>query len=271
MTRKEVMALIMEMEEKGLFDVHVDPVNMDNVIKVDENFHYINKPLKERLRLFFERLFIVKPFIFYINKKFGTKVYGRKNLKGIKNAVLTCNHVDMFDCLAATKAVKGHKLFITAASFNNQRGFLGEMMRAGNMMPLSATHKGMRNFNEGIKHHLSNSHYVLFYPEQAMWWHYEKPRPFKNGAFHYAVKHNVPVIPLFITFKETKKKDKEGIPIKKFNLYIMEPIYPKSELSKNENIEYIKKLAYDMCVKKYEDFYQKKLVYNCKDKETLGN
>ena len=45
---------------------------------------------------------------------------------------------------------------------------------------------------------------VNFYPEHALWPRYENLRPFKPGAFRYAVKFGVPVLPVFIEFKMTK-------------------------------------------------------------------
>ena len=106
--------------------------------------------------------------------------------------------------------------------------------------------------------------YVLFFPETAEWWMYEKPRPFAKGAFHYATKNNVPVIPMFICFKNTGKKDKEGFDIKQFNIYILKPIYPKEELNSKENTEYLMNEAYKECVEQYEKFYDKKLEFNTK-------
>ena len=47
--------------------------------------------------------------------------------------------------------------------------------------------------------------YILIYPEQYMWWNYKKPRPFKDGAFRFACKHNCPVVPCFITIEDSKE------------------------------------------------------------------
>lgn len=262
MTRKEVMEEIIRKEKKREFDHHVDPINYDICLPVDEKFQYIKRGWTW-FKVLIQNIFIVKPFIFYINKLSfrKVKVIGKKNLKGVKRAILTCNHVDMFDCLVVKGNVKPKRLFITAAEFNNFSGFLGEMMRAGGMWPMSSKLKAIRNFNDAIEKRLNDNCYILFYPEQSMWWHYEKPRPFKDGAFHYAVKHNVPVIPCFITYRDTNKKDKEGIMIRRFTLNIMKPIYPQKGLTKKENIEFLKETDYKACVDVYEKTYQKKLEF----------
>ena len=263
MTRKEVLKRIEEQEKKGEFDVHVDPIDFDNYYPVDENFHYIKKGFKEKFKNWFLYVTKVLPFTKYINKKvFKTIVVGRENLKGIKKAIITCNHVNKFDCLVAKGSLR-HRLYITAAYFNNQKGKFGDYMRAGGMMPFSSdNHKAMKNFNDAIEKRLNQNSYVLFYPEQAMWYNYEKPRPFKNGAFHYAVKHDVPVIPTFITYIDREEKDEEGINLKTFVFHIGKPIYVDKNLNNKDNIEYLRNEAYKQCVSIYESFYKKKLVYD---------
>lgn len=263
-TRQEVLSRIEECELSGSFDTHVDPINYDLVIKVDDDFPYIRKGFFSRLKHFILKWVVVKPFTFYCNKfMLHTKVLGKKNIKGLKRGVITCNHVNMFDCLAVKGAFGNRNIFTTAASFNNRKDLLGTFMRAGDMMPLSETHSGMRKFNQAMEVHLMDkNHFVLFYPEQAMWWNYEKPRPFKNGAFHYAAKYNVPIIPTFITFVNTNKFDKEGIEKKDFILHIMKPIYPNPKLSNKENVEYLKQKDYEACKAKYEEFYGKELSFS---------
>lgn len=263
MTRKDVLEEIRKAELNGEFDKHVDPVSYETAIPVNENFHYLRKGFFERIKYRFCHIFIVRPYTFYQNKfKQKTKVEGKKNLKGLKKAILTCNHVNKMDCLVVKGSVK-HKIKITAADFNNQQGFFGEMMRIGGMIPFG-DYKALKNMNHAMDIYLKKNYYILFYPEQAMWWNYEKPRPFKNGAFHYAMKYDVPVVPCFITFKERNKVDKEGIPLKQFTLHIMPPIYKKEDLSEKENIEYLKNADFEACKNKYESVYNKKLKYTTK-------
>ena len=264
MTRQEVVSLINECEKNGQFDQHVDPIDWDNALPVDGSFNYLRKGLKQ----FLQHTFIVKPFTNKVAKKdFLVEVKGKENLKGIKNAIVTCNHINKFDCLVAKYGLKGHKLRITAGHFNNQKGWFGEMMRVGGLMPLSPNFSAMKNFNDAMGHLLTRGTYVMFYPEQAMWWNYKKPRPFKNGAFHYAVKHNVPVIPLFITMEDRPELDEEtGFPKQKYTLHIMPAIYPNQNLPKAENVEYVKNANYNACKAKYEEVYNIPLTYTCDEK-----
>lgn len=260
-TRLQVLSDIEKYERLGEFDRHVDPVDMSMALPVDESFPYIPRGFT-RVKYALERAFVVNPFRKKANKKMlCTQVYGRENLEGVHSAIVTCNHVNKFDCLAVQHAAKGHRVYIIGARFNNMKGFLGEMMRAGGMLPLSDSMAAMKNLNRAISHYLKKGEFVACYPEQAMWWNYEKPRPFKDGAFSLAVMNNVPVLPMFITFRHTGKFDENGIEIKHFSIHIMKPIYPKEGLSRRENIAYMREENQRMCREKYEEVYGIPLEY----------
>jgi len=260
-TRREVSARIEQCEKEGTFDSHVDPIDYDMAMPVDGNFHYIKKGFFERLKNFYLHNFVVKPFMRRINRRYRTKFLGRENLKGVKGAIVTCNHINKFDCLVAKQGLKGHKLFITAAEFNNQKGTFGDYMRAGGLLPFSKNPEATVNLNAAIQKRLKQDCFVMFYPEASMWWNYRKPRPFKNGAFFYAVKHNVPVIPTFITLTDTDKSDAEGIPEIEFTYHIGKPIFSDSKLSTKENVVVMNQKAFEFCKGVYEEFYKTPLVY----------
>lgn len=265
MTRRDVIAAMEDCEKKGTFDVHVDPIPEEMIIPVTEDYHYPNKrTLWEKIKFGVQKIFIVKPFIIYHNKvNYKLEVIGRENLKGLDAAVLTCNHVDKFDCLAVKYGARGHNTYVVAAPFNNMKGFLGEMMRAGGMLPMNTTMHGTASFNKMVEEVLTvKKDFLLIYPEASMWWHYKKPRPYKDGGFYIAEKYNVPVVPHFLTYRDSGKKDAEGIPIPYYTLHIMPPIYPKKEFSKQENIAYLRESAHKACCKVYEKTYGEKLVYD---------
>ena len=261
-TRLQVLADIEKYEKLGEFDRHVDPVDMSIALPVDETFPYIPKGAL-KIKYAIERALYVNTFRKKANRDIlCTQVFGRENLEGIDAAIVTCNHVNKFDCLAVQYAAKGHRTYIIGAKFNNMKGFMGELMRAGGMLPLSDNMTAMKNLNKAVSYYLKKGNYVVCYPEQAMWWNYEKPRPFKDGAFSLAAINNVPVVPMFITFRNSGKYDENGIEIKHFSIHIMKPIYPDKELPRRKNVEYMREENYRACCEKYEQIYGKKLVYN---------
>lgn len=262
MTTLEHLKKIDEYEKFGRYNDDINPVNWDECYPVDENFRYVEK---NPFRMFWTKIkndFIISPFTKKQNKKvFKTIVLGQENLKGIGASIVTSNHYNIFDCLAIRYALKDGNLKYCVAEYNNRKGFLGNMMRAGGILPLSSKFSVQKKFNGAIEYYLRKGKKIVFYPEQAMWQMYEKPRPFRDGAFYYAVKHNVPILPLFTTFNRTGELDSDGVEKKSIVLHIMPPIYPKPELSQKENIEYLKNKNYEMCKSKYEEYYGRKLEY----------
>ncbi|MCH3910122.1 MAG: 1-acyl-sn-glycerol-3-phosphate acyltransferase [Bacilli bacterium] len=265
LTREEVRERYLALEKEGKFDQHVDPIDMSIVIPVTKDYHYYPQSIGESLSKWLRYNFVVKPYSFYVNHHYlETKVVGRENLKGIKKAIVTSNHVQMFDCLALKKAMHGHYLNIVAASFNNFKGSLGDGMRSAGMLPLPESLEGMPSFEKAIKKSFDKNHYVLFFPEQSEWWYYEKVRPFKDGAFHFALKNDVPVVPCFISFEERKKKIKDPIGMypKRMIIHILKPIYPsKEEIPYLEKRSKLAEAAFNETKECYESVYHKPLSY----------
>lgn len=262
-TTPDVLQKIEESERSGNFSEHLDPIDYSNALPVDENFRYILKGHQKR-KYTRQDWLIVKPFSYIVNRyMLKTRVTGRRNLRGIKSAIVTCNHVNKLDSLACMHALRGRRFKVTVADFNNQKGRLGEYMRAAGILPFSSSMAAMRNFNKSISYYLKKGTYILFFPERSEWWCYEKPRPYMDGAYHYAITNNVPVIPIFITFKKTGRNYDNGIEKRQFIVNILEPIYPDYNLTKKENIKYMKARNFELCKNKYEEFYGKKLEYSC--------
>ena len=114
---------------------------------------------------------------------------------------------------------------------------------------------------------LKNGETILIYPEQAMWWNYRKPRPFKIGGFKMAYRANVPVVPAFITMKDDKRLDEKGYPIQRLTVHIMPAIYPDKALGEKAGAEKMKEIAYAQYLAKYEEVYGEEVIYDGKIRE----
>lgn len=258
-TTQDVLDKIKEAEKQQRFSEHLDPIDYSNCEPVDETFCYIETGRKKIKQTLQNRL-IVGPFSWFVNQfLLHTTIEGRQHLRGIPNAVLICNHVNKLDALVVRHALNGHRLKIMVGDFNNQKGKLGDYMRACGIMPFSMNRGAFNNFNKAVAYYLKHRTYILFFPERSEWWCYEKPRPYMDGAFHYAVKNGVPVIPFFITFTKTGKFDENGIEKRRFHLHILEPVYADASLSEHENMERLKEKSYAECQAQYEHFYHKKI------------
>ena len=250
-------------EKKGLFFTDQDEPAPDSYYPVDENYPYIKKGLKNKLKskIYYS---VTKKYAKQINKTLSNlKIEGKENLKGIKAAIITCNHISEIDSFPIIEVVNG--LIFVANETNNWKNFIGDIMRNIGYLPLpnNLTIKVMRKFNEAISYYLKKGKKILIYPEQAMWREYQKPRPLQPGAFHYAVLNNVPIIPMFITIepKEVQVDEQNRQNFGNYTLHILPPIYPNKELSPKENERNMKLENYRLWKECYEKTYNKKLAW----------
>lgn len=205
-------------------------------------------------------------------KKFIYKgMTGAENLENFKGgAVITCNHFNAFDSFVIhyvyeelKKNNKKSKLFriIREGNYTSFPGFYGLLMRNCYTLPLSSNHIVINEFLQAVSNLLKAGHFILIYPEQGMWWNYRKPRPMKKGAFNLAVKNKVPVLPCFITLQDSDVIDDDGFPVQEYTLHVCKPIYPKEELSRADNMQYIMEQNFSAWKKVYEDTYKIPLSY----------
>ena len=271
--KQELLKKIDEYEKEGLFDIDVNedpeaPMLLPD--KVDYECKKLSNKIKRKIANtiadnYFKRL--IKKDILVID--------GIENEHILKDAfkngaVIICNHFSAFDnyivfhCIRKYLPKKYLYKIIREGNYTNFPGLYGFFFRHCNTLPLSSNYHTMMKFFKSVNNLLTNKESILIYPEQAMWWNYKKPRPFKIGAFKIAYKANVPIIPLFISMKDDTRFDKDGYPIQRHTLHVMEPIFPnKEELEKDETQNMMKK-ACEKYKEKYEEVYQEELVYGKK-------
>ena len=110
-------------------------------------------------------------------------------------------------------------------------------MRHCNTLPLSSNRKTLNKFTEATGQLLKEGNFVLVYPEQSMWWNYRKPKPLKEGAYLFAAKNGVPVLPCFITMKDSEILGEDGFYVQEYTIHVSPPIYPQSGIPYKKNME----------------------------------
>lgn len=195
------------------------------------------------------------------------KIEGVENLKKLQTgAVITANHFNPFDSIPINIAVKKHaknkKMFTIIREGNYTfPGIYGYFMRNCRSLPLSKNPVVLREMIEATNEILKRGDLVLIYPEESLWWNYRKPKPLKIGGFKFAAHNNVPVIPTFITMRDTDKFDNDGYPIQAYTLHILQPIYPDPALSPLENQKRMLNENYEAWKNIYEKVYKTPLIY----------
>jgi len=244
--RVEVVKKIEEFEKNGTFDIDVENDPEGKVLMPDD-IEYIKKTpvqkIKTALAFHSARKFAMK---LIKEKKFIVKeIIGIENFQNLESgAVITCNHFNAFDSFAIQMAYdaseqRGKNFYrvIREGNYTSFPGFYGNLMRNCNTLPLSSNSQTMRKFVKATNTLLRDGHFVLFYPEQSMWWNYRKPKPLKEGAYFFAARNNVPVLPCFITMRDTDIMGNDGYYVQEYTVHVGKPIYPDETLSHSENIK----------------------------------
>ncbi len=268
--RQKILDKIDEFERKGLFDIDVEddpPTTPLDPSTVD----YTQRKLSTRIGSFFANRAGRSHFEKMLKRGDVVikEIRGIDNLKSMKDrgALVTCNHFNAFDNYAVYKALipaLGRKMLykvIREGNYTSFGGFYGYLFRHCNTLPLCSSIKGMKALMSAMAELFERGEKILIYPEQAMWYNYRKPRPLKVGAFRFAVKNKVPVLPIFITLEDSDRIDPDGLPIQLYTVHILPPIYPDPSLPVREDSERICRENYRLWVDVYESFYNKKLEY----------
>ena len=287
--RVELLKKIEQYEREGRFDEDVEDDPPSRMIMPDE-IDYLRRSLMAKIKT---KIAHKKAKVF-LDTILDKKIMIIKDIKGVENwqsldsgAIITCNHFNAFDSFAIQEAYHASNKWpkskfyrvIREGNYTSFPGFFGELMRHFYTLPLSSNTKTMVKFTDATNKLLKDGNFVLFYPEQAMWWNYRKPRPLKPGGFKFAVKNNVPVLPCFITMKDSDILGEDlrraitdfdvaenfvpdGFYVQEYTIHIGEPIYPDSSLNPKENMEYMAKRNFEVWKDIYEKEYDMPLEYS---------
>lgn len=271
--RLAVLEKITEYEKNGWFDKDVENDPPGRQIQPGE-IDYLRKKLSSKIKT---------RYAYFLARKFYNKILregimvidgieGLENFADLKSgAVVTCNHFNAMDSFALQylyeaskhKKRKFYKV-IKEGNYTSFPGFYGQLMRNCYTLPLSSNTQTLKEFVTAVNTLLRRGNFVLVYPEQSMWWNYRKPKPLKRSAFKFAAENDVPVLPVFITMRDTDNLDNDGFPVQAYTIHVGKPIYRDVDLSDMENAENMKKRNYEVWKEIYEKVYGIPLEYERK-------
>ena len=251
--KQQRLDTIVRLEREGRFDVDYLPKS-DNFILPDSDFKFVRTNIFYRMACIFCRTvtFLFGPILCWL--VYGLKIRGKRNIKGVKGAICVCNHVSILDTLFVKQAVGHYRSYHTGDPHNNRKGLGGYILRRAGFLSLGGSFGAQKNFAQTLEYLFKRGAIVNFYPEEALWQGYEKPRPLKIGAFKYAARFNVPVIPLFVTYEGKRRRTVVNI---------MPPVYPDADLSLRDNARKMCDECYEVWRGVYERVYGKPLQYDC--------
>ncbi len=242
--------------------------------KVILNYDSQKKKIVNKLEYYFAKS-LTDTISKSINKE--TEIIGIENILNLDSgAIITCNHFSKVDntviryMLKSINRTKNFGIIVQESNFF-MPGVIGWLIRNNKTIPLSLDRSYMsKNFVPTIEEMLEKKSYILIYPEEEMWFNYKKPRPPKPGAYHYAARYDVPIVPCFIEIKDTDEYEDNGFKKSKYILHIMPPIYPDKQKDFRTNKQEMKEKDYNIKIAAYEKAYGKKLDYTFNPKEDIA-
>lgn len=238
-------------------NVTLNPEIMKN--KVDENYKFILKNVffKTFSFIFYVFVFIVLGPLLWIY--YLPKVRGRKNLKGVKNAVFVSNHVFALDCAVLDIfAFPFKRPYIVADKNSFSLPIVKPIIRSLLAVPIPEEIGAYKNFVRGLDDELKRGKSMLIYPEGSLWPFFPQVRPFKNGAFRFAIKNNVPVVPVVFSFRKPcwlYRMFGRKSPL--VNINILEPVYIDTSCNQKEEEGRLNALTNEImkeCIKKHNSY-----------------
>lgn len=257
MNEKQRFARQRELERAGLYDVDMNEQHRTfDAMDIDDGFNYLLTTPVEKVRraIVLSVVAAVGPVLTWFG--LGSRVEGRENLRALKGkgAICACTHTHHLDTLLIKNALGAFRVFHTGSYYLLKRGELGRIFKAGGFLPVGTTFKDMRNLQNAVGTLVGQGKIVNFYPEHALWPRYEKLRPFKPGAFHCAVKFGVPVLPVFLEFRQTKLRKLLHLK-KKVVVHILPAMYPPEEGSDRDRARALSAAVFEAMRKKGTELY----------------
>lgn len=234
-------------------------------IVFDDKFEYIvHNPIKRFFMDFIwftgiALLSIVNALIFGFYVK--GKKYARAVKKSKKGAVTISNHCMGLDCVMACQANWPKMTYLPTLHTTFQLPYVRHIVRWLNAFPIPNTTSGTMKFVKEVDEVLQKRKFVHFFPEASLWPWYDRVRKFKPGAFSFAARNEVPILPLVVLFRP-RKITRIFFKRPKVSIQILEPIYADPNLKGKAQINDLMNRAHDVMQKCVEEnnlkYYGKK-------------
>ncbi len=166
-------------------------------------------------------------------------IEGREKLKGYKAYFIYGNHTQtVMDPLLPLLVNLPHKTNFIAAPANLGIPIIGKILPMAGALVIPGKVKDFSKLKEAVNYY-NQKNCIMIYPEAHVWPYYTKIRPFSSASFHYPVENNKPVFVQTTTYQLINGKKKKIV-------YIDGPIMPQENLTKKENIKYLRDEVFNL-------------------------
>ena len=180
---------------------------------------------------------------------FGLRVTGREYLRGIDGGAVTiCNHVNLLDCTFVACHCGKKKPWFPTLKSNLEIPFIRRLVEYLGGFPIPETPRAFRSFSLKIEEMLNEGEWVHLFPEGELIPYCRELRPFHRGAFNYACRCQVPVIPFVVTYRQNTGLRRLLRRQPALDLTILPPVYPRAEGGRAETLRVM-----DRCRREMQD------------------
>ncbi len=187
---------------------------------------------------------IIDTYLYLLNRlKFGLRIEGRERLKACRDllaggAVSVSNHCYRYDGIAVHYALR-HRLWIPMLP-DLLTGKDAWPLRHFGGIPLPENELGaQKRFSSAFDRIHERGGWIHVFAEARSWPYYKPVRPFQKGAFTFAYKYDVPVIPLSISYRERKGIHRLFAPreIPLITVRVGDPIVPDTAAPRKDEVD----------------------------------
>lgn len=264
-----------ELEKEGKLNVHVDRLeHQETAEPLDDDYNFFPRFFLTKIIyafIWYFLVFLIAPIVTFV--AYGVRIKGRRNLKKLKTgAISISNHCLYMDCVLVAQSLMPKKVYYTTLESNLRLPVIGHIVKALGGLPICSRPSMQIEFNRSVSKILKKGNIVHFMPEGSIWPYYEKIRPFKKGAFHYAVQNDVPIVPICINFRQPRRFQRFlGIRAVLTTVHIGKPIYADSDLPRKQRIEELRVRSEQIMRKMNGKFKVVDQIEMCKEEEVLDD
>lgn len=203
------------MSDKNLFelnknenlplDAHKLKINKQVDITFDEKSKLVRKNLFLKLtdNLIWTCAAIILPIVNF--GLYGVRYRGYKNIRAANKRgggiVTIANHCMIMDSTMCACIMSPRQIYLPTVEETLKIPKIRFIVKALHAIPIPSNAKGLVHFSRTCDKLLNDGKVVHFFPEGSLWPWYKQLRPFKSGAFRFAVNTDSCILPIAITFR----------------------------------------------------------------------